>query len=87
MNVIDYITITWYLKIVRLQITFDYMENVINYNRLRLQITITPCLSMLELAYNLQITITPCLSMLELAYNLQITITPCLSMLELASNK
>ena len=32
------------LKNVRLQITFDYMKNVIDYNRLRLQITITPCL-------------------------------------------
>ena len=45
MNVIDYITITCNLKNVRLQITFDYMKNVIDYNRLRLQITITPCLS------------------------------------------
>jgi hypothetical protein len=37
MNAIDYITITCNLKNVWLQITFDY-------NRLRLQITITPCL-------------------------------------------
>ena len=44
MNVIDYITITCNLKNVRLQITFDYMKNVIDYNRLRLQITISPCL-------------------------------------------
>ena len=44
MNVIDYITITCNLKNVRLQITFDYMKSVIDYNRLRLQITITPCL-------------------------------------------
>jgi hypothetical protein len=44
MNVIDYITITRNLKNVRLQITFDYMKNVIDYNGLRLQITITPCL-------------------------------------------
>jgi len=36
MNVIDYITITCNLKNVRLQITFDYMKNVIDYNRLRL---------------------------------------------------
>ena len=43
MNVINYITITCNLKNVRLQITFDYMKNVIEYNRLRLQITITPC--------------------------------------------
>ena len=40
MNVINYITITCNLKNVRLQITFDYMKNVIDYNRLRLQITI-----------------------------------------------
>jgi hypothetical protein len=33
--------ITCNLKNVRLQITFDYMKNVIDYNRLRLQITIT----------------------------------------------
>ena len=45
MNVIDYITITCNLKNVRLQITFDYMKNVIDYNRLQLQITITPCLT------------------------------------------
>jgi hypothetical protein len=45
MNVIDYITFTCNLKKnVRLQITFDYMKNVIEYNRLRLQFTITPCL-------------------------------------------
>ena len=44
MNVIDYITITCNLRNVRLQITFDYMKNAIDYNRLRLQITITPCL-------------------------------------------
>ena len=44
MNVINYITITCNLKNVRLRITFDYMKNVIDYNRLRLQITITPCL-------------------------------------------
>ena len=44
MNVIDYITITCNLRNVRLQITFDYMKNVIDYNRLGLQITITPCL-------------------------------------------
>ena len=36
MNVIGYITITCNLKNVRLQITFDYMKNVIDYNRLRL---------------------------------------------------
>jgi hypothetical protein len=36
MNVINYITITCNLKNVRLQITFDYMKNVIDYNRLRL---------------------------------------------------
>ena len=35
----------WRFKNVRLQITFDYMKNVIDYNRLRLQITITPCLT------------------------------------------
>ena len=35
MNVIDYITITCNLKNVRLQITFDYMKNVIDY-KLRL---------------------------------------------------
>jgi hypothetical protein len=40
MNVIDYITITCNLKNVRLQITFDYMKNVIDYNRLQ-PITIT----------------------------------------------
>jgi hypothetical protein len=40
MNVIDYLTITCNLKNVRLQITFDYMKNVIDYNRLRWQITI-----------------------------------------------
>ena len=34
MNVINYITITCNLKNVRLQITFDYMKNVIDYNRL-----------------------------------------------------
>ena len=34
MNVIDYITITCNLKNVRLQITFDYMKNVIDYKRL-----------------------------------------------------
>jgi hypothetical protein len=44
MNVLNYITITCNLKNVRLEITFDYMKNVIDYNRLRLQITITPCL-------------------------------------------
>ena len=44
MNVIDYIMITCNLKNVRLQITFDYMKNVIDYNQLRLQIMITPCL-------------------------------------------
>ena len=45
MNVIDYITITCNLKKnVQLQNTFDYMKNVTDYNRLRLQITITPCL-------------------------------------------
>jgi hypothetical protein len=38
--------ITCNLKNVRLQITFDYMKNVIDYNRLRLQITITPCLTL-----------------------------------------
>ena len=43
---VNYITITCNLKNVRLQITFDYMKNVIDYNRLRLQITITPCLSL-----------------------------------------
>jgi hypothetical protein len=32
------------LKNVRLQITFDYMKNVIDYNQLRLQVMITPCL-------------------------------------------
>jgi hypothetical protein len=31
MNVIDYITITCNLKNVRLQITFEYMKNVIDY--------------------------------------------------------
>jgi hypothetical protein len=36
MNVIDYITITCNLKNVTLQITFDYMKNVIDYNQLRL---------------------------------------------------
>ena len=41
MNVIDYIAITCNLK--KCPIT-DYMKNVIDYNRLRLQITITPCL-------------------------------------------
>ena len=44
-NVIDYITITCDRENVRLHITFDYMKNVIDYNRLRLQITITPCLA------------------------------------------
>jgi hypothetical protein len=33
MNVINYITITCNLKNVRLQITFDYMKNVIDHNR------------------------------------------------------
>ena len=45
MNVIEYIMITCNLINVRLQITFDYMKNVIDYNRLRLQIMITPCLT------------------------------------------
>ena len=44
MNVIDYITITCNLKNDRLQISFNYMKNVVDYNRLQLQITITPCL-------------------------------------------
>jgi hypothetical protein len=35
MNVIDYIMITCNLKNVRLQITFDYMKNVIDYNQLQ----------------------------------------------------
>jgi hypothetical protein len=48
MNVIDYITITCNQKNVRLQITFDYMKNVIDYNQLRWQITITPCLRYLR---------------------------------------
>jgi hypothetical protein len=41
MNVIDYIAITCNLK--KCPIT-DYMKNVIDYNRLQLQITINPCL-------------------------------------------
>ena len=36
MNVIDYITITCIIRNVRWQITFNYMKNVIDYNRLRL---------------------------------------------------
>ena len=32
MNAIDYITITYNLKNGRLQITSDYMKNVIDYN-------------------------------------------------------
>ena len=41
MKVIDYITITCNLKNGWLQITW---KNVIDYNWLQLQITITPCL-------------------------------------------
>ena len=52
MNVIDYITITCNLKNVWLQITFDYMKNVIDYNRLQLQIMITPCLCITILLFH-----------------------------------
>ena len=63
MNVINYITITCNLKKnVRLQITFDYMKNVIDYNRLRLQITITPCLMCCLSFFNLRLLITPLVS-------------------------
>jgi hypothetical protein len=45
MNVIDYITITCNLKNGRLQITSDFMKKCNRLQRLQLQITITPCLT------------------------------------------